>query len=237
MPIFCVNSVKINTGQKKFTRIYPWDPWQISGMNKHNKDKPAADILLHTPISHVQSHFGQPPILHGGWKTLHCRISSILRKQVQIYKVLFICSSPFSVPKWKKLAQPTKSFFTLKISWKSSPGWLQLVFHFGTENWEEQLKKAPCIYTTYWRRMPYIEGKSSEIVRLRHQITFCWCFGLIRVTRTEKCLLVYNNISTILVPEACSFSAFLPAWRWTSASASAWVGAGLLVQSFEVEVV
>ena len=36
-------------------------------------------------------------------------------------------------------------FFTLKISWKSSPGWLQLVFHFGTENREEQLKKTPCI--------------------------------------------------------------------------------------------
>ena len=32
MPIFRVKSVKIYTGQKKLTRIYPWDPWQISGM-------------------------------------------------------------------------------------------------------------------------------------------------------------------------------------------------------------
>ena len=32
MPIFCVESVKIYTGQKKFTRIYAGDPWQISGM-------------------------------------------------------------------------------------------------------------------------------------------------------------------------------------------------------------
>ena len=32
MPIFCVKSVKIYTGQKKFTRIYPWDPRQIRGM-------------------------------------------------------------------------------------------------------------------------------------------------------------------------------------------------------------
>ena len=32
MPIFCIKSVKIYTGQKKLTRIYPWDPWQISGM-------------------------------------------------------------------------------------------------------------------------------------------------------------------------------------------------------------
>ena len=32
MPIFRVKSVKIYTGQKKFTRVYPWDPWQIRGM-------------------------------------------------------------------------------------------------------------------------------------------------------------------------------------------------------------
>ena len=31
MPIFCVKSVKIYTGQKKFTRVYPWRLWQISG--------------------------------------------------------------------------------------------------------------------------------------------------------------------------------------------------------------
>ena len=32
MPIFRVKSVKIYTGQKKFTRVYPWNPWQIRGM-------------------------------------------------------------------------------------------------------------------------------------------------------------------------------------------------------------
>ena len=35
MPIFCVKSVKIYTGQKKFTWVYPWRPWQISGMVIH----------------------------------------------------------------------------------------------------------------------------------------------------------------------------------------------------------
>ena len=34
MPNFRVKSVKIYTGQKKFTRVYPWDPWQIWGMHK-----------------------------------------------------------------------------------------------------------------------------------------------------------------------------------------------------------
>ena len=32
MPIFRVKSVKIYTGQKKFTRVYPWYLWQIRGM-------------------------------------------------------------------------------------------------------------------------------------------------------------------------------------------------------------
>ena len=64
-----------------------------------------------------------------------------------IQGVFFNWSAQFSVPKWKKLAQPTRSFFTLKISWKTSPGWLQLVFHFGTENRADQLKKTtPYIY-------------------------------------------------------------------------------------------
>ena len=30
----------------------------------------------------------------------------------------------------------------------TSPGWLQLVFHFGTENRADQLKKAPCTYVS-----------------------------------------------------------------------------------------
>jgi hypothetical protein len=37
-------------------------------------------------------------------------------------------------------------FCTLRISWNRISDWLPIVFHFGTENWEEQLKKAPCIY-------------------------------------------------------------------------------------------
>ena len=32
MPIFCVKSVKIYTGQKKITWIYSWRSWQISGL-------------------------------------------------------------------------------------------------------------------------------------------------------------------------------------------------------------
>ena len=33
MPIFCVKSVKIYTGQKFFTQVYSWLSWQIWGMD------------------------------------------------------------------------------------------------------------------------------------------------------------------------------------------------------------
>ena len=33
----------------------------------------------------------------------------------------------------------------MRISWNRISDWLPIVFHFSTENWEEQLKKSPCI--------------------------------------------------------------------------------------------
>ena len=132
------------------------------------------------------------------------------------------------------LEQLVTFFHSLYLTTKNALPWSKI--NYGLElviPWKQTI----LYHGTYWGRMLYFSGKSSEIVRLRHQITFCWCFGLIRVTSTEKCPLVDNNISTILVPEVRSFLALLTSWRWTSASASAWLGAGLVVQSFEVEVV
>ena len=48
MPIFRVKSVKIYTGQKKFTRIYPWDPRQIRGMHEGNSFSSHAQTLIAT---------------------------------------------------------------------------------------------------------------------------------------------------------------------------------------------
>ena len=46
MPIFRVKSVKIYTGQKKFTRIYSWRSWQISGMHGISRKGPLQSLLL-----------------------------------------------------------------------------------------------------------------------------------------------------------------------------------------------
>ena len=61
----------------------------------------------------------------------------------------------------KKLAQPTRSFFTLKISWKTSLGWLQLVFLFGSEYRADQLKKPPCMMLL-WK----LKFRGSQILSL-----------------------------------------------------------------------
>ena len=37
-------------------------------------------------------------------------------------------------------------FCTLRISWNRISDWLSIVFHFGTENWADQLKKPPCMW-------------------------------------------------------------------------------------------
>ena len=34
----------------------------------------------------------------------------------------------------------------MRISWNRISDWLSIVFHFGTENWADQLKKPPCIF-------------------------------------------------------------------------------------------
>ena len=36
-----------------------------------------------------------------------------------------------------------------RISWNRISEWLPIVFHFGTENWEEQLKKHPVYRVNY----------------------------------------------------------------------------------------
>ena len=42
---------------------------------------------------------------------------------------------------------PTRIFCRSKIYWNRISHWLPIIFHFGTENWEEQLKKHPVVFT------------------------------------------------------------------------------------------
>ena len=59
------------------------------------------------------------------------------------YRVLFLTVPPNFSAKKKNVVQPTRIFCTSRISWNRISDWLPIVFHFGTENWEEQLKKHP----------------------------------------------------------------------------------------------
>ena len=63
-----------------------------------------------------------------------------------------------------------RSFFTLKFSWKGCPGWLRLVFHFGTENGEGQLKKPPCM--TFTQTLP--QSRGTEGKETTKNGTICW---------------------------------------------------------------
>ena len=132
-------------------------PWLLSAFQiprRHHGQAQAANVRQYRiqPCSIAQSIFVSILNLN------QTRCIDIARPELYIYVLLWIyvlcwistgwffkLVRPFFSTKMKKLAQPTRSFFTLKISWKTSPGWLQLVFLFGTENWADQLKKTPCI--------------------------------------------------------------------------------------------
>ena len=71
MPIFCVKSVKIYTGEKKFTRIYSWHSWQISGMARLCQVARVEPRPSHTPAA---GHSSVSCKLRGG----HSRLGNIL---------------------------------------------------------------------------------------------------------------------------------------------------------------
>ena len=52
---------------------------------------------------------------------------------------------PIFSTKMKNKLQPTRTTFSRNFQCRKAPRWLSKFFHFGTENGEEQLKKAPCI--------------------------------------------------------------------------------------------
>ena len=72
-----------------------------------------------------------------------------------LYMALYTCIGwffnlfrPKFRAKKKNVAQPRRIFCTSRISWNRISDWLSIVFHFGTENWEGQLKEPPCITGT-----------------------------------------------------------------------------------------
>ena len=136
MPIFRVKSVKIYTGQKNLHWRHQqqlsgmWGGW-VTGADGFNYD-----CLGHQELKKI-AHDGRRVFIEfvsqDGWPD-HTPTVSTTRAPV--------------VLKRKQIAQPTRSLFTLRMSWKSSSGWLQLVFHIGSENREEQLKIHPVqLYT------------------------------------------------------------------------------------------
>ena len=58
-----------------------------------------------------------------------------------MYRVFFLLFCPNFSAKKKNVVQSSRIFCTSGISWNRISDWLPIIFQFGTENWEEQLKK------------------------------------------------------------------------------------------------
>ena len=68
----------------------------------------------------------------------------------------------------KNVVQPMRIFCTSRISWKGISDWLPIVFHFGTENWEEQLKKS-----TLYTKICFFAFSRTDLVSGQHR-TSSW---------------------------------------------------------------
>ena len=64
LTIFRVKSVKIYTGQKYFTRIYPWDPWQIWGMGNSCKVRESKQPFWNVSFSDININQGTEEQTH-----------------------------------------------------------------------------------------------------------------------------------------------------------------------------
>ena len=58
----------------------------------------------------------------------------------------------------KNLLSQRGAFLHLIFFLKGSPSWLQIVFHFGTENLKEQLKSHPVYHTCHMSHMSHVLG-------------------------------------------------------------------------------
>ena len=85
-------------------------------------------------------------IIYALWWNIYClknRVCTIYQVFLsmhfdEIYRVVFWLVRPNFSAKNKNVVQPIRIFSSSRISWNRISDWLPIVFHFGTENWEEQ---------------------------------------------------------------------------------------------------
>ena len=59
------------------------------------------------------------------------------------YRMFFLTVPPKLQCQKEKRCSTNEDLLYIGISWNRISDWLPIVFYFGTENWEEQLKKHP----------------------------------------------------------------------------------------------
>ena len=110
---------------------------------------------------------------------------------VYSYRVVFLTGPPdFQYQNEKNLL----SFFTLKISWKTSPGWLQLVFHFCTENRADQLKNST-LYKGYIREVSDVD--EDDTLGQKNKAKLCSSY----LAKTLV-VLIFKRVSFQMFPQS-----------------------------------
>ena len=94
----------------------------------------------------------------------HFTVSKNSATRYIIYRVVFYLFLPIFRTKMKKnKLQPTRALLPIKFQCKTAPHWLGKLFHFSTENREEQIKQTPC---KMYICAQYINCRCAEVCRL-----------------------------------------------------------------------
>ena len=91
-------------------------------------------------------------------------------------------------------------FCTLRISWIRISDWLPIVFHFGTENWKEQLKKHPVWGRTWGRSLTNAVSATTLALELLISTRTCWLLTHteIRVFNCDQCIKIFTRKSYLI---------------------------------------
>ena len=97
----------------------------------------------------------------------------------------------FSAKK-KNVVQPTRIICTSRISWNIISDWLPIIFHFGTENWEEQLKKHPVYILMREKNYTFFSGSSLSYYSSRQYRMKMISKGLSDSSKVNSSIFICN---------------------------------------------
>ena len=216
MPIFCVKSVKNYTGQKKFTRVYPWDPWQIWGMQvvcKVLTNFKSAPKVIYGSGFEMRNYFESAPLPGVQSTILFCEVFILCFHMARRWIGHMLLKTPpirGYMQVGYHMSVPCESQVVILYNWRVNINW-QLTFNIGLHLPITKFLTGPTLqlarfedtWTTIsiYLRLPSFESisNSDQTANLTHEteslIFIAWKYLLaFNVKVSSEQIVEYNKI-------------------------------------------